>query len=44
MISSRHVGIVAPIRFEGGMMLSDGTLPVLKEGRYDIRAPFPEQN
>ena len=26
------------------LMVEDGTLPVLKEGRYDIRAPFPEQN
>ena len=25
------------------MMVADGTLPVLKEGRYDLRAPFPEQ-
>lgn len=25
------------------LMVKDGTLPVLKEGRYDIRAPFPEQ-
>jgi hypothetical protein len=25
------------------LMVEDGTLPVLKEGRYDIRAPFPEQ-
>ncbi|NKB69553.1 MAG: hypothetical protein GKR89_20985 [Candidatus Latescibacteria bacterium] len=24
-------------------MVADGTLPVLKEGRYDLRAPFPEQ-
>ncbi|HIE26253.1 TPA: Gfo/Idh/MocA family oxidoreductase [Candidatus Poribacteria bacterium] len=26
------------------LMVEDGTLPVLIEGRYDIRAPFPEQN
>ncbi len=25
------------------LMVEDGTLPVLTEGRYDIRAPFPEQ-
>jgi len=25
------------------LMVADGTLPVLKEGRYDIRAPFPEE-
>ena len=25
------------------MMIADGTLPVLQEGRYDLRAPFPEQ-
>ena len=25
------------------LMVADGTLPVLKEGRYDIRKPFPEQ-
>ena len=25
------------------LMVEDGTLPVLKEGRYDLRAPFPEQ-
>jgi len=25
------------------MMIDDGTLPVLQEGRYDLRAPFPEQ-
>jgi hypothetical protein len=25
------------------LMVEDGTLPVLKPGRYDIRAPFPEQ-
>ena len=25
------------------MMVADGTLPVLKGGRYDLRAPFPEQ-
>ena len=25
------------------LMVEDGTLPVLKEGRYDIRAPFPEE-
>ncbi len=25
------------------MMVADDTLPVLKEGRYDLRAPFPEQ-
>ena len=25
------------------MMVADGTLPVLKEGRYDLRRPFPEQ-
>ncbi|MBI1924227.1 Gfo/Idh/MocA family oxidoreductase [Candidatus Poribacteria bacterium] len=25
------------------LMVEDGTLPVLKAGRYDIRAPFPEQ-
>lgn len=25
------------------LMVEDGTLPVLEEGRYDIRAPFPEQ-
>jgi predicted dehydrogenase len=25
------------------LMVADGTLPVLKEGRYDLRAPFPEQ-
>ena len=26
------------------MMIEDGSRPVLKEGRYDIRRPFPEQN
>lgn len=25
------------------LMVADGTLPVLEEGRYDIRRPFPEQ-
>ena len=25
------------------IMIADGTLPVLTEGRYDIRAPFPEE-
>ena len=25
------------------LMVEDGTLPVLKEGRYDIRKPFPEE-
>ena len=25
------------------LMVEDGTLPVLKAGRYDIRTPFPEQ-
>ena len=25
------------------LMVEDGTLPVIKTGRYDIRAPFPEQ-
>ena len=25
------------------LMVTDGTLPVLKEGRYDIRTAFPEQ-
>ena len=25
------------------LLVEDGTLPVLVEGRYDIRAPFPEQ-
>jgi hypothetical protein len=25
------------------LMVEDGTLPVMKPGRYDIRAPFPEQ-
>lgn len=25
------------------LLVEDGTLPVLKPGRYDIRAPFPEQ-
>jgi len=25
------------------LMVDDGTLPVLEEGRYDVRAPFPEQ-
>jgi hypothetical protein len=25
------------------LMVEEGTLPVLEEGRYDIRAPFPEQ-
>ena len=25
------------------MMVEDGTLPVLKQGRYDLRAPFPDQ-
>ena len=25
------------------LMVEDGTLPVLQPGRYDIRAPFPEQ-
>ena len=25
------------------LMIADGTLPVLEEGRYDIRRPFPEQ-
>ena len=26
------------------LMIEDGTLPILKKGRYDIRQPFPEQN
>ncbi|MDP6746436.1 MAG: Gfo/Idh/MocA family oxidoreductase [Candidatus Poribacteria bacterium] len=26
------------------IMIADGTLPVLTKGRYDIRAPFPEEN
>jgi len=26
------------------LMVKGGVLPVLKEGRYDIRAPFPEEN
>jgi UDP-N-acetyl-2-amino-2-deoxyglucuronate dehydrogenase len=26
------------------LMVEDGMLPVLKPGRYDIRAPFPEQS
>ena len=26
------------------LMVADGTLSVLHEGRYDLRAPFPEQN
>ncbi len=25
------------------MMIADGSLPVLEEGRYDLRAPFPEE-
>lgn len=25
------------------MMVEDGTLPVIKPGRYDIRTPFPEE-
>ena len=25
------------------LMIDDGSLPVLEEGRYDLRAPFPEQ-
>ena len=25
------------------LMVQDGTLPVIKEGRYDIRRPFPEE-
>ena len=25
------------------IMIADGTLPVLTEGRYDIRASFPEE-
>jgi len=25
------------------LMVEDGTLPVLKPGRYDLRNPFPEQ-
>ena len=25
------------------LMIDDGTLPVLVEGRYDLRAPFPDQ-
>ena len=25
------------------LMVEGGLLPVFKEGRYDIRAPFPEQ-
>ena len=25
------------------LMVADGTLPVLEEGRYDIRKPFPDQ-
>ena len=25
------------------LMVEDGTLPVLKPGRYDLRKPFPEQ-
>ena len=25
------------------LMVADGTLPVIEEGRYDIRKPFPEQ-
>ncbi len=25
------------------LMVEDGTLPILKPGRYDIRAKFPEQ-
>ena len=25
------------------LMVADGTLPILEEGRYDIRKPFPEQ-
>ena len=25
------------------LLVEDGTLPVEVEGRYDIRAPFPEQ-
>jgi hypothetical protein len=24
-------------------MVADGSLPVSKEGRYDLRTPFPEQ-
>jgi len=26
------------------LMIEDGTLVVTKEGRYDIRKPFPEEN
>ena len=26
------------------MMIADGTMPVIKPGRYDIRTPFQEQN
>ena len=26
------------------MMVEDGTLPVIQEGAYDLRAPFPEQS
>ena len=26
------------------LMIEDGTLPVLEEGRYDIRRAFPEQS
>jgi len=26
------------------LMVEDGALPVIKPGRYDIRAAFPEQN
>ena len=25
------------------LMVADGTLPILEEGRYDIRKPFPDQ-
>jgi hypothetical protein len=25
------------------LMVNDGTLPVLEEGRYDLRAPFEGQ-
>lgn len=26
------------------LMVEDGTLPLLIPGRYDIRAPFPDQS
>ena len=37
-----------PCTFEGrlglvDLLVEDGTLPVKQPGRYDIRAPFPEQ-